>query len=511
MDIKLILKNIYAVSKTLNIPAYVVGGFVRDALLGIPHTKDIDIVVEGSGVAFAKAFEEVMKAVGHDGTLVEFPEFDTARYVIGLRTSDYGLRTTDLSRSDLAVAEVRSQKSEVQIEIEFAGARSESYRSASRKPEVIPATLEQDLSRRDFTVNAMAQKIMASGISKTVIDPFGGKNDVKEGLLRTPLAPDETFSDDPLRMLRAARFAAQLNFHIDEETLLAMKRNASRLRIISAERILEELMKTLATRQPSLGLWILERTGLMQEFLLEVSALAGVEEVFGYRHKDNLSHTFAVVDNIAEQSEKPVLRFAGLMHDIAKPKTKKFVRGRGWTFDMHEHLGRKMARSIGRRLRMSTDDIEYVATLVRWHLQPIALMDEGITDSAVRRLIVTLGETLADLLMLCRGDITTGNQNKKVRRLKNYDMLETRIADVMEKDKLRAFQSPVRGEEIMEVCGLKPGPTVGKIKEAIEEAILDGKIPNEYDAAKKYFEEIRGEYLEKAEEWEKVGVLIGDT
>jgi len=230
--------------------------------------------------------------------------------------------------------------------------------------------------------------------------------------------------------------------------------------------------------------------------------LAGVEEVKGYSHKDNLSHTFAVVDNIAEQSDKTILRFAGLLHDIAKPQTKKFTKGRGWTFDMHEHLGKKIVYDISKRLKLSKDEGKYVGKLVRWHLQPIALMDEGITDSPVRRLVVNLQENLDDLLILCRGDITTGNQHKKVKRLKNYDKLEKRIAEVLEKDKLRAFQSPLRGEEIMEMCGLRPGPTVGKIKEEIERAILDGEIPNDYEQAKKYFEKIKQKFLEKTEEWE---------
>jgi tRNA nucleotidyltransferase/poly(A) polymerase len=312
------------------------------------------------------------------------------------------------------------------------------------------------------------------------------------------------FFDDPLRMMRAARFAAQLGFSIDPETVSSMERNAGRLKIISAERIKEELFKLLGAPQPSIGLWIFYGTKLLDQFLPEVNLLAGVEEAFGYSHKDNLSHTFAVVDNIATRSDKPILRYTGLLHDIAKPQTKKFMPGRGWTFDMHEHLGKKMSYDIGRRLRLSSEENRYVAKLIRWHLQPIALMDEGITDSAVRRLIVTMGDDLPDLLNLCRSDITTGNQKKKTHRLENYEKLDARINEVIEKDKLRAFQSPVRGEEIMELCGLKPGPTIGKIKDAIEEAILSGEIPNEYEAAKGYFEKIKDGFLEGAEEWERV-------
>ena len=480
MNPKNVFTTIARVSKKTSVDAYVVGGYVRDELMGRDQKKDIDVVVAGSGIAFAKDFDAAMKEAGR---LVTFPDFDTARYVF--------------------TEEHEDGKKTILLELEFAGARKERYRSESRKPSVTPATIEEDLSRRDFTVNAMAREIGAGGKRLKIIDPFDGQKDLEKKVLRTPLDPDETFSDDPLRMLRAARFAAQLGFAIEPKTLDAMKRNAERLKIISMERVQEELFKLLAAPTPSVGLWILADTGLMEQFLPEVMELSGVEEVFGYAHKDNLSHTFAVVDNIAEQSDKTLLRFAGLMHDIAKPATKKFVKGRGWTFDMHEHLGRKMARDIGRRLRMKKSDIEYVAKLVRWHLQPIALMDKGVTDTPVRRLIVNLQDDLPDLLILCRADITTGNQKKKVRRLKNYDRLEERIAEVIEKDKLRAFQSPVRGEEIMEETGLKPGPTVGKIKSAIEEAILEGEIPNEYDAAKAYFESIKDDYLAHVQDWER--------
>ncbi len=481
MEEKNIFKIVGTVSKKIKTDVFVVGGFVRDHILKTDFKKDLDFVVDGSGIEFAKA---VAEHVGEEaGTLIEFPDFDTARFVF-TETHEDGSKM-------------------VLFEIEFAGARKESYRSTSRKPQVEKATLEEDLSRRDFTVNAMAQPVLPTGKLGNILDPFNGQQDIQNKILRTPLEPSETFSDDPLRMLRAARFAAQLQFTIEKETLAAMKKNASRLEIISAERIQEELIKLFATAQPSIGLWILVDTELMEQFLPEVNALAGVEEVLGYTHKDNLSHTFAVVDNIATFSSAPLLRLAGLLHDIAKPQTKKFVPGRGWTFDMHDHLGKKMVRDICRRLRISKKDTEYMAKLVRWHLQPIALMDEGITDSAVRRLIVNAGDELQDLLVLCRSDITTGNQKKKERRLKNYDILEKRIAEVMEKDKMRAFQSPVRGEEIMQLCGLKPGPTVGKIKEAIEEAILEGKIPNEYEAARNYFETIKSKHLEQAQAWEK--------
>jgi len=485
-----IFETIGELSKKSGINVYVVGGYVRDQLLGRDQKKDLDFVVLGNGLEFARKFSEQYHE--DDGRLIEFPEFDTARYVF-LEEVDQKI-----------VGGTQEKQYQMIIEVEFAGARKEAYRSESRKPDVMVATLEEDLSRRDFTVNAMAQQVLLNGSLGDIVDPYHGKKDIKDRVLKTPLDPGETFSEDPLRMMRAARFAAQLIFEIEKKTYLAMKKFAPRLEIVSKERIKEELMKLVVTAKPSIGLWILYKTELFDQFMPEVSDLAGVEEIKGYSHKDNLSHTFAVVDNIAEQSEKPLLRFAGLMHDIAKPGVKKFEKGRGWTFDMHEHLGKKQTREIMQRLRFPVRDIRYVAKLVRWHLQPIALMDEGVTDSPVRRLVVNLKDDLQDLLMLCRADITTGNQQKKVRRLKNYDFLEERIVEVLEKDKLRAFQSPVRGEEIMQLCGLKPGPTVGEIKKELERAILDGEIPNEYNAVKEYFENMKNKFLTKAGEWERV-------
>ncbi len=480
MHDKQIFEQVARVTASTGIAAYVVGGYVRDQYMRRQGNKDIDVVVAGSGITFAQAFAA---SLGEEvGRLVEFADFDTARFIY--------LTTEEEGRTPLC-------------EIEFAGARTELYHEDSRKPVVSPTTIEQDLSRRDFTVNAMARLIEQDGTLGPVIDPFDGQRDIEHKTLNTPLDPDQTFIDDPLRMLRAARFAAQLQFSLDERVLLSMHKNKERIRIVSQERIQEELMKLFATVRPSQGLWLLHATRLLDECIPEVALLAGVEEVKGYSHKDNLSHTFAVIDNIAEQTPNPLLRFAGLMHDIAKPQTKQFFEGRGWTFDMHEHLGKKMTKEIMRRLKFSRNDIQYVSTLVRWHLQPIALMDKGVTDSAVRRLIVNLQELLPDLLMLCRADITTGNQYKKERRLKNYDYLDQRIKEVLEADKLRAFQSPLRGDEIMTLTGLKPGPTIGKIKAAIEEAILAGDIPNDYEAAKGYFEKIKEEYLAQAVDWEK--------
>lgn len=487
-----IFHNVSKIASELKVKVYAVGGYVRDELLnpGAPK-KDIDFVVAGSGLEFARAFtlklNGTLEPVDAEdqtkiGTLIEFEDFDTARFVF---TAPEG-------------QEVQGVK-----EIEFAGARREAYLPESRKPIVVATDLREDLERRDFTVNAMARQVENGVLSEAIIDPLHGLIDLNNKLLRTPLDPNTTFSEDPLRMLRAARFAAQLNFAIEHHTYEALKQNAKRLKIISAERIQEELMKLMATSVPSVGLYVLHETKLFDEFMPEISALEGVEDVYGYQHKDNLSHSFKVVDNIAEQSSKPLLRYAGLIHDIAKPNTKKFIPGRGWTFDMHEHLGKKMVKDIGKRLRFSKSDTEYVAKLVRWHLYPIAITDEGITDAPIRRLIVNAGDDLQDLLILCRADITTGNPTKKVRRLKNYDALEKRIIEVNEKDKLRAFQSPLRGEEIMELCNLKPGPTIGKIKEALEEAILDGVIPNEYEATKELFVKIKDRYLAEALDWER--------
>lgn len=475
------LKAIVAVAKKEKTPIFLVGGAVRDMLLGREQKKDWDFVISGSGLSFAKALDEKMKQAG---SLVEFPDFDTARYILG--------------------------EGEEKIELEFAGARSETYEKKSRKPQVVSTTLEQDLLRRDFTVNAMAipveimlKKITPAILKKNIIDPFDGQLDLKEKILKTPLDPDKTFSEDPLRMLRAVRFASQLNFSIEKKCLESIHKNCQRLKIISAERVKEELFKLLSTQTPSVGLILMFHTGLMDMALPEVSKLDGVEDVYGHQHKNNLIHTFKVVDNVALYSSDTLLRFASLLHDIGKPGTKKFVPKTGWTFNQHEHLGRKMAYDICRRLKMSKEETKFVTKIVRWHQHPIALMDSGVTDSAVRRLIVGLQDDLPELLILGRCDITTGNPNKKEQRLKNYDNLEKRIAEVLELDKMRAFQSPVRGEEIMKECNLKPGPTVGKIKKDIEEAILDGKIGNNYEEAKEYFESIKKEYMIGVQDWEK--------
>ncbi len=484
MDVFKVIKKINTCAKKEKTPVYAVGGFVRDFILGRSQKKDVDFVVVGSGLEFAKKFDLFMK---EKGSLVEFPDFDTARYVLG--------------------------EGDEQLVVEFAGARSENYDADSRKPHVQRATLEQDLARRDFTVNAMAVPVVAfSGLLKPSVkkiktqisDPFDGQKDLETKTLRTPLDPDLTFSDDPLRMLRAIRFAGQLEFSIEKNTLESIHKNRERLKIISAERVQEELLKMLSVKIPSMCLVLMFQTKLLDLVLPEVVALDGVEEIFGHQHKNNMVHTFKVVDNIAMRSDKVMLRFAGLLHDIGKSQTKKLLPKIGWTFYAHEFVGKKMVYKIAKRLKLSRNDTDYLADLVRWHQQPISLMDEDITDSAVRRLIVAVGKELPDLLILGRSDITTGNPLKKEKRLKNYDHLEERIDQVMERDKMRAFQSPFRGEEIMNECGLKPGPAVGKIKEAIEEAILDGKIKNDFNEAKAYFHIIKNNFLDEAQDWEKM-------
>ena len=497
LDLKKIIKKLEKVSKKEKLPIYAVGGFVRDKLLedfshptsvlpsGRGGSKDIDFVVEGSGLEFAKAVDEEFKSLfagrQEEGRLVEFPDFDTARYLF-------------MDRHD------EGENTEVLLELEFAGARSEKYDEKSRKPKVESVNLKEDLSRRDFTVNALAlpiDKIFKKNWQEFVIDEFNGIDDLKDLVLRTPLEPTQTFSDDPLRMLRAIRFASKLNFVIEKNTLEAINKERKRISIVSAERIKEELFKLLDSPQPSLGLVLMFQTGLMDIILPEISALDGVEEIYGHNHKNNLVHTFKVVDNISERTPKVLLRLAALLHDIGKAGTKKFIKGVGWTFHTHEHLGKKLVGDISRRLKFSKSEYLYLAKLVRWHQHPISLMDDGITDSAVRRLVVNLEDDLDDLLLLGVSDITTGNPNKLKKRQENYTRLRAKIEEVNEKDELRAFQSPVRGEEIMKECGLKSGSIIGKIKKDIEEAILEGKIGNNYEEAKEYFEKIKDGYLKK--------------
>jgi poly(A) polymerase len=447
------------ISEELSIPLYIVGGYVRDVFLHRP-VKDIDIMAAGDGIAIARSFAKRIGATN----VITYRKFGTAM-----------VKSADRL-------------------IEFVGARKEKYRPHTRKPTVEYATVEEDLSRRDFTVNAMAIALHPTEYGK-LLDPFKGRRDLKDKLLRTPLKPDETFDDDPLRMMRAVRFAAQLGFTIEKATFSGIKRHTSRISIVSQERITEELLKILRTKQPSIGFILLKECGLLEHVFPELSALEGVDQKYEQHHKDVFYHTLQVVDNIASMTDDTYLRLAALMHDIAKPKTKAYVSGVGWTFHGHEELGARMIKHIFRRLKLPLDRVHYVEKLVRLHLRPMALVDEGVTDSAVRRLLFEAGEYIDDLMKLCRADITSKNPKRVKKYLSNYNGLVERMDEVEEKDRMRNWQPPIRGDEIMERFGLKPGKLVGVLKKAVEDAILDGLIPNDYDSALKYLTEVKDDII----------------
>lgn len=458
MTIKIKHKEIKVISELAikqKINAYLVGGYVRDTILGSDCT-DIDIMVVGDAISFAekvaKKFKTKLSAI--------YKKFGTALLNIN------------------------------QLKIEFASARKESYKRDSRKPEVVLSNLTDDLSRRDFTINALA--VHLNGKTK-VIDLFKGLDDLKKGIIKTPLDPEKTFNDDPLRMLRAVRFASRFNFSIEENTLLAIAKYKDRLKdnIVSKERIAKEFFGILESDRPSVGFNLLFLTGLLDLVFPEISKLAGIEQRKDYHHKDVFHHTLEVLDNTAKKTDKIWLRFGALVHDIAKPNTKRFLEGTGWTFHGHEELGARMMKKIFERMRLPLTQLEYVEKLIRLHLRPIPLASDDVTDSAIRRLAAEAGEDLEDLLILCRADITSKNTEKMKKFMNNYEKIEKRIVEVQEKDKLRNFQSPVRGEDIMKICNLNPCKTVGTIKKAIEDAILDGIISNDYDEAKKYLYKIK--------------------
>ncbi len=477
-----VIKKLQSIAEKNKFDIYIIGGFVRDSLLGI-ESNDIDIMVMGDAIAFAelaaKEFKTSLKAV--------YKNFLTALLLIPKSNSDV-ININEVSEYDLI------EKNNI-LKIEFASARKESYSETSRNPSVSSATLEEDLSRRDFTVNTLAVKLTGNkGDSYSVIDQFNGLSDLENKLIRTPLDPERTFSDDPLRIMRGIRLASKLGFKIEEKTFEGMNNIASRLisdKVVSRERITNEFLQILMSPKPSLGLDLLYKAGVMKQIFPEFTNLAGVEQRKDYHHKDVFYHTLQVVDNISTKTNKLWLRYAALLHDIGKPPTKRFVEGTGWTFHGHEDYGARMLKKIFKDQKLPFTVLPYVEKLVRMHLRPIPLAKEAVTDSAIRRLAAEAGEELEDLLTLCRADITTKNYDKQSKYMKNYEIVEKKIVDVQEKDQLRNFQSPVKGEEIMEYFNIPPSRQVGIIKKKIEEAILDGLIPNEYEAAKNFMIELQ--------------------
>ena len=444
-----IFHMISAVADEMGVECYVVGGYVRDIFLERP-SNDIDVVVVGSGIAVAQALKQ---RLGKKAILSVFRNFGTAQV-----------------------------KVKGGLEIEFVGARRESYSHDSRKPIVEDGTLEDDQNRRDFTINAMAICLNKKRFGE-LVDPFGGLDDLEDGIIRTPLDPDVTFSDDPLRMLRCIRFAAQLNFMIEEETFDALERNAERLHIISGERIADELNKIMMTATPSKGLYDLYRCGLLQIILPELCQLDLVETRNGRAHKNNFYHTLEVLDNVAKASSNLYLRWAALLHDIGKPKSKRWDNLAGWTFHNHNFIGAKMVPGIFRRLKLPMDaKMKYVQKLVDLHMRPIAIADDGVTDSAVRRLLNDAGDDIDDLMTLCEADITSKNSQRKAQFRENFRIVREKLADLKEKDYKRLLQPCINGNEIMEMFHLSPGIEVGALKQCLKDAVLDNRVPNEREA-----------------------------
>lgn len=446
------LKMVGAEADRLGLECYVIGGYVRDLFLHREST-DIDVVVVGSGISLAEA---VAKKLGKGAHLSVFKTYGTAQ----------------VKRGDL--------------ELEFVGARRESYTRDSRNPIVEDGTLQEDQDRRDFTINAMAICLNSARYGE-LLDPFDGIGDLERCIIRTPLNPDITFSDDPLRMMRAIRFATQLGFNLHPDTFDAIRRNASRLEIITRERIAEELNKIMMSRRPSEGWLLLDKTGLLPLVLPDLVALKGVEVKDGRGHKDVFLHTLKVLDNLSDSSDKLWLRWAALLHDIGKPRSKSWDPQAGWTFRNHNYLGAKMVPRIFAKLKLPLNEkMEYVKKMVDLHMRPINLIEDTVTDSAVRRLLFEAGDDIEDLLLLCDADITSRNEEKKARFHRNYQLVRQKMVELEERDRIRNFQPPVKGDEIMEILHLEPCSIVGELKAAIKDAILDGIIPNEYEPAKEY-------------------------
>ena len=447
-----LFKIISKVAQENNQTVYIVGGYVRDLLMQRKAPTDIDFVTEQNGI-------ELAKAVGKELGDLKVSVFKT-----------YG--TAMIKYKDL--------------DLEFVGARKESYSEDSRKPAVETGTLEDDQKRRDFTVNALAISLNAENFGE-LIDPFNGREDMQNKILRTPLEPAQTYSDDPLRMMRAIRFASVLHFNIEENSLEAIKQEAERIKIVSMERIMVEFNKIMLSEKPSVGLKLMEETTLLEKIIPELTALKGIEEVEGQTHKDNFWHTLEVVDNISKNTDNLWLRWAALLHDIGKAPTKKFVEKIGWTFHGHEFLGSKMVKNLFTRLKLPLGtDMKYVQKMVKLSSRPIALIDDGTSDSALRRLLFDAGEDLEDLFTLCKADITTKNASKQEKFKKNFEYVAKKIKEVEEKDHVRNFQPPISGEEIMEMFSLKPGREIGILKEKVKEAILEGEIANDKDEARNF-------------------------
>jgi poly(A) polymerase len=474
-----IFKKISTAAKNIGVQSYVIGGFVRDKILG-RNTKDIDVVCVGDGIALA---EEAAKQFGNNIVVNIFKTYGTAQIII---PSKYLSSSKSIAQSSTFPL----PSGEIEGAIEFVGARKESYKEDSRNPIVEIGTLEDDQLRRDFTINAMGISLNEKDFG-SLIDPFNALGDIERKLLKTPLAPTQTFIDDPLRMMRGIRFAAQLQFTLEEKTLQAITDNASRIKIITKERIAEELNKILLCKKPSIGFDLLYKTGLLHIIFPQMVALAGAEFVDGYGHKDNFYHTLQVVDNICETTDDLWLRWAAVLHDIAKPNTKKFEEGHGWTFHGHEAVGARMVPKIFAQLKLPQNEkMRFVQKMVEMHLRPISLTKENITDSAIRRLLFDAGEDIDSLMKLCNADITSKNKQKVKRFLENFEIVRKRCEEVEATDNLRNWQPPITGEIIMDTFNLQPSKQVGIIKDAIRNAILDGEVSSNYDAAYAYMLEV---------------------